>query len=149
MAVNALGVDRIAALEIDRDRKLDRFTIRSALASAKSIGTSWPSPKPLAIGDRCAAGRDRLCTGLGDRLGAARVPGVEQHQRIAGDVKLREIIELAHDGLSPPDVASVLRQIGCRRLSILALNTQAQFIACAAPSLSASPSARDAGRGRG
>ena len=87
---HAVGRDRIGALEVDRDRQLDRRD------DPLGIGQRQFQRQPLGIviavrrRDRRAAGRDRLGARLGDRLGAARVPGIVEDDRVARHVERGE-----------------------------------------------------------
>jgi epoxyqueuosine reductase len=94
----ALGILSITALEIDCDRQIDAFCHPPRVRKREFQGDLLAVAKAVGHRDRSASRRDRLRARLRDGNGAPSVPGVEQHQWIAGNVGLRKIFELAHGG---------------------------------------------------
>ena len=97
-----LRLDRIAALEVDRDRQVHRGD------DALGIGQSEVERQSLGIfesvrrGDRSAAGRDRAGARLGHGLGAAGVPGIVEDDGVARPVQRGEQLGLVLLGHAVP-----------------------------------------------
>src|SRR5258708_36767338 len=49
----------------------------------------------VGMGDRPTGGRDRLCAACGNRLGAARIPDIEEDERRPGNMQRAEVAGLA------------------------------------------------------
>ena len=74
------GLEGAVWADRDNDGVVDGYVERQVLAILETVGG----------GDRPAAGGYSAGAGVGDGLGAARVPGVEQDYGIAADVQRGE-----------------------------------------------------------
>ncbi len=93
-----LGIGRISAFEVDRQRQVDRIGNSPRIVEHEIERHLLGVPEAGRIADRMAARRERFRPRRGDRTRAADIPDVVENDGIAGNVEFREILELAHDG---------------------------------------------------
>ena len=91
-----LGIGRIGAFEIDRQRQLDRLGDPPGIGQREVDRHLLAIGKSVGIGDRMAAGGECLGARRDDRISAADVPDIVEHHRIARHVQRGEGFELRH-----------------------------------------------------
>ena len=85
----------IATFQIDRHRKIGRADDPAQIVDRQSERHVLAIGEAIGIGDRPAARRDRLGTTRGHGLGAARIPDIEEDERLSGDMQRPELLGLA------------------------------------------------------
>ena len=90
-----LGIDRISALEIHRQRKLDRIDDPLCIGQGKIDRHLLAVGPAVGVGHGVATGRERLGPGRDHRQSAADVPDVVEDDRVARYVKRDESLVFA------------------------------------------------------